>query len=296
MQVSTNRFYDRSAAAMNALSERADRLNTQISNEKKLTAPSDDSVAYQRLAGIDRATADGAANGANLTLATSLLQQTDTALSQIADTMQQASDLAVQAGSDTLTTDARAAIGVQLAGIVDTLASLANARDARGQPLLGGADGGAAVTRTAGGYAYASVPPSAIPIADGQSVQAGETAARVFQFGGKDALSIIATLAAKLQASTSSGDDARAAIADLSTATEQVTAMQASVGARAARVDLVAGQARDAATDRKATSAAIDGFDYPTAIIELQKTMTVLQATQASFSKLSQLSLFDYLR
>ncbi len=32
------------------------------------------------------------------------------------------------------------------------------------------------------------------------------------------------------------------------------------------------------------------------AITELQKTMTILSATQASFSKLSQLSLFDYIR
>ena len=32
------------------------------------------------------------------------------------------------------------------------------------------------------------------------------------------------------------------------------------------------------------------------AVIELQKTMLALSATQASFSKLSQLSLFDYIR
>lgn len=295
MQISTNRFYDRSAAAMNKLSDRADTLNAQISNEKKLSAPSDNSVAYQRLAGIDRATADGTAYDANLTLATSLLQQTDTTLAQIADQMQNASELAVQAGSDTLTTAGRAAIGVQLAGIVDTLTSLANTKDARGQPLLGGADGGAAVTKTAAGFTYASAPTSPVPIGEGQSVQAGETAARVFQFGGKDALSILSALATSLQ-SASTGEDARAVIDDLSAASDQVTAMQASIGARAARVDMIAAQAKDADADRKATSAEIDGFDYPTAIMELQKTMTILQATQASFSKLSSLSLFDYLR
>jgi flagellar hook-associated protein 3 FlgL len=31
-------------------------------------------------------------------------------------------------------------------------------------------------------------------------------------------------------------------------------------------------------------------------VVELQKTMTILSATQASFTKLSALSLFDYLR
>lgn len=296
MQVSTNRFYDRSAAAMAGLQERADTLGAQISTGKKLGLPSDDSVAYQRLSGLARAKADDTAYGANLTLATSLLQQTDTALSQIADQMQRASELAIQAGSDTMTATGRAAIGVQLAGIVDTLAGLANAKDARGQPLLGGADGGAAVTRTVTGYSYASSATSPIPIADGQSVQPGETAARVFRIGGRDALSILAALAATLQSGASSGEDARAAIDDLSTATDQVTAMQASVGARAARVDMIAAQAKDVATDREATRSGLEDTDVTQAITDLQKTMTILQATQASFSKLSSLSLFDYLR
>ncbi|MGV2481572.1 UNVERIFIED_CONTAM: flagellar biosynthesis protein FlgL, partial [Salmonella enterica subsp. enterica serovar Weltevreden] len=40
----------------------------------------------------------------------------------------------------------------------------------------------------------------------------------------------------------------------------------------------------------------LEGVDIQSAVLELQKTMTTLQATQASFARLTQLSVFDYLR
>ncbi len=297
MRITTNGFYDRSSSAMTSLQDRADALQTQIATGKRLAAPSDDAVAYQRLAGLKRSTSDAKAYDANTTLAGSLLQQSDTTLAQITSGLQRASVLTVQAANDTLSPDARAAIGTELAGIVETLAGLANARDARGQAILGGIDGGAAVTRDAnGGFVFAATPPSAIPIGDGQSVQPGETAARVFRFGDKDALSVIASLSATLIAGTTTGEEARGAIDDLATATQQATAIQASVGARAARVDMVAAQSSETTINREASRSAIEDTDVTQAITDLQKTMTILEATQASFSKLSKLSLFDYLR
>ena len=40
----------------------------------------------------------------------------------------------------------------------------------------------------------------------------------------------------------------------------------------------------------------LEDTDVTSAVIELQQLMTALSATQASFTKLSGLSLFDYLR
>ena len=107
MQVPTSAFYDRSAAAMNALSKRADTLQTQISTTKKLSAPSQDTAAYQRLAGIRQATADDSAYAGNLQLASSVLSSADTALSTITDRLQRASELALAARTGTQNDDRR---------------------------------------------------------------------------------------------------------------------------------------------------------------------------------------------
>ena len=297
MQISTSQFYDRAATSIASTSAKTDTINTQIASGKKLQAPSDDSVAYQRLAGLSRTTADATSYDANLTMAGSLLQQADTTLTAITTQLQKASELAIQANNGTLNAAQRAVIGQQLEGIADTIAGLANIKDLRGQPLFGGADGAAAVTKTADGrYTYAETAPSPIPIGDGQSVQAGETASRVLTFGDKDALGVIAGLAAALQSGEELGTAGATAIDDLSAAGTQVTAMQASLGARAARVDLQQAAQKDIATDREDVRSGIEDTDVVAATVELQKQMTILNATSASFTKLSSLSLFNYLK
>ncbi len=298
MTISTSSFFDRSASAMAAISARADRVSTQISSRQKLLSASDDSVAYQRLQGLARAGANDAAYTGNLAVAASVLQQSDTTLSAITTQLQRASELATRAATGTLTAIDRKAIGDSLAGVVEQLAGLANTTDTRGVPLFGGADGQpGAVRQPDGSYVLAAAPVSVIPVGDGQTVQANETAARVFAVGGgRDALAVIAQLAAALQAGDSTADLANAAIDDLVAATDTVANVQGSLGARAARVDLLTADLKTAAVDREAAEEAIDGYDDTAAILELQKTMTILQATQASFDKLSQLSLFDYLR
>jgi flagellar hook-associated protein 3 FlgL len=297
MQISTSQFYDRAANSIASTSAKTDTINTQIASGKKFQAPSDDSVAYQRLAGLARTTADDTSYDGNLTMAGSLMQQADTTLSAMTTQLQKASELAIQANNGTLNAEQRAVIGEQLAGIADTIAGLANTKDLRGQPLFGGADGGAAVTKNAdGSYTLASVAPSAIPIGDGQSVQATETASRVLKVGDKDTLSVISQLATLLQSGEELGTAGSTAIDDLAAAGTQVTSMQASLGARAARVDMFQAAQKDIATDREDARSGIEDTDVVAATVELQKQMTILNATSASFTKLSSLSLFNYLK
>jgi len=303
MQISTAQLYDRSATAMQKLSQKADTLQTQINSTVRLQAPSDDVVAYQRLATLRQGKADDAATKANVGLAQSLLQQTDSTLDSVETSLQQAAELALQAGNGTLTDAARATIATQLKGVLDDLVKLANTTDARGQPLFGAATGDTAVTvGTDGSVRFAGTgTPPAIPIGGDQSILATDTAARVFggvktTGGTTDAFAIISKLAAAISA----GGDISGAVAEatneISAAQTQVASVRGSVGARSARLDLVSDQLTDTAANREIDRSALEDTDVTEAITELQKTMTILSATQASFTKLSQLSLFDYLR
>lgn len=274
INLSTRLFYDRSARDMQALSARADTLNTQISTGKKLLAPSDDSVAYQRLQGLARDGADASAYAGNIGLAQSVLQQADTTLGSITAQLQRASELTIQAGNGTLSTEARGAIATELEGILATITGLADAKDVRGGALFG--DG------------------AAIPIGDGQSVLPSADATTFLATPGGATLAD--TLDAFVTALRAGTPVPASASADLATISGQVINTQGSIGARAARVDLQAAQLKGAETDREVTRSAIEDADITETITELQKTMTILQATQASFSKLSALSLFDYLR
>lgn len=298
MQISTNLFYDSSARRMTSLNDTATQLQTQISTGKKIQSPSDDAVLAQQTAEFDRQDADAAVYKTNLTLAGSQLEQTDGTLSSISTQIQRAIELTTQAANGTQSDATRAIIGNELNSIVGALVGLANTSDVRGQPLFGTPNGTAAVTANSNGtFTYASTSVSEIPIAAGQSVQATESASRVFQFGGTDTLSVISNLAQTLIAGGSgAGTAATSALAQLKTANDQVSTVQASVGARSARVDLQQTLLNTANTDRAALRSKVEDVDVTSAVADLQKTMTILSATQASFTKLASLSLFDYLK
>lgn len=294
VNLSNSLFYSRATSTMQSLSARTDALYNQVSTGKKLLVPSDDAVGYQRLQGITRANADGVQDAANAKIAQSVLQQAGSALTQITDQLQRASELVIQGRTGTNSASAKEAIATELQGILTSIVSLANTKDARGVPLFGGKDDGAAVTSNAGGaLGFADGKMAAIPIGDGQSVEANVNAGAFLNSASGDIGSALSGIVAALRAGTDiAGGDADA----LNMVADQTIATQASIGARAARVDIQLAQITTAADDREIARTGIEDADITATITELQKTMTILQATQASFSKLSGLSLFDYLR
>lgn len=297
MQVPTTLFYDGLSKRMSTLNARATLLQTQVATGKKLRTPSDDAVASSQIAEFKRRDADAEVYGANMDVAASLLKQTDSTLGAMSDQIQRAMELTVQAANDTLQPEARKVMGAELRAIVDQLVNLGNTKDLRGQPLFGSADGTAAVQRTGAGFAFVSTTVSEIPIASGQTVQATETAARVFRSpDGGDVLTTLSELAAAFESGAATAEDASAALDDLTAADDQVGTVRTSVGARAARIELSQALLVEANTDREELRSSLEDVDVTAAITELQKTITVLQATQASFTKLTSLSLFNYLR
>ena len=304
MQIGTNQFYNKNATQLGKLATQADTLNTQIATGKKISAPSQDVVAYNRLSAIKQTNADSKAYASNVSLAQSLLQQSDTTLTSIGNQLQRAAELTTQAANGTLNDANRKTIAIELQSIRDDLVSLAGTTDARGQPLFGTASGGSAVVQAADGTVSfgGTGEISAIPVADGTDIQATDSAQRVFgnlpdgSGGTTDVFAVLSSLISALNAGGNVSAATGAAADGLKAALTQVSNVQGSVGARAARLDIVASQATDAAAARETDRVGLEDTDISTAITELQKTMTVLQATQASFTKLGQLSLFDYLR
>lgn len=302
MRVTTAQSFDRPSLIMASLNKQADRLQIEVATGKKIHAPSDSASGWQQLAGLKRADADAETYGANVKMAQSLLAATDSALDTVETQLQRAKALAIQANSATVSPEGKAAILKDVEEIIGDLLGVANGKDARGYPLFGGASGEAAYARqTDGSIAYVGVGEAApIPVGDGDSVTATETGARAFggiagKDGETDMFAILTAFAAALQPGAEEGG-IETAMTDLDAALDQLGTTRASVGARAFRMDLEAERLVDAGTARETTRQDIESADPTKAIAELQKTLTILQATQASFSKLTSMSLFDYLR
>ncbi len=290
MRISTSQMFDRPTSLMAALNQQADSLQTQISTSKKISAPSDDPTAYVQLDALKRAGADDSAYASNVKLAQGLLAQSDSTLESVQTQLQRVQELAVQASNGTLNAADRAGLVTSINEIASDLVNLANTKDVRGQALFGGASGDAPyVQNDDGSVSFTdSGQPAPIPVGDGDAIATSVTGDRAFG-------DMFATLKS-LSDTIASGGDTGAVLDSLQANLDSVTAARASVGARGARLDLTATRLSDAAAAREVTRSGLEDTDITTSVADLQKTLTILQATQASFTKLSSLSLFDYLK
>lgn len=299
MRISTSQMYSQSMSLMSKLTAQADKAQTQIATTKIGVTAVSDAAAYVKLQQIQRATTGDATYKSNITVAQGVLAQADQTLDSVETQLQRALELATRAANDTLSDDDRAAIGEELSSIRDTLYGLANTKDdIRGQPLFGGATGDTAyVKNDDGSISYAGTgEPSGIPVADGESIQPSISGDRVFSPAGSDVFAILGSLADALKSGTDVKAAAGAALDGINASLSNVTLARATIGARGARLDLKADQLTATAETRETTRSGIEDTDIASTTVELQKALTVLSATQSTFTKLTSLSLFDYLK
>ena len=173
----------------------------------------------------------------------------------------------------------------------------------RGSTGFGGETGGAAyVLDGAGNPVYAGTASAgAVPLGDGQSVTRGVTGPEFLNFtaggGPTDLFAVTKALADALRgAAPDPAQAARDALGSIDAGLDAITTTQTVLGTRMNWIELAAERRTAMAELRSEDQAELGGTDMAEAVLKLQQTMTVLEASQASFARLSSLSLFAILR
>jgi flagellar hook-associated protein 3 FlgL len=300
--VSTSAFFERSNLSIGALRTRAEELQAQIGRGERLSRSSDDPVAASRLRILARADSLSAIDTTNADRANSDLQLADDALSSFGNFVIRAKELATLAASGTLTNAQRAGIGEELAQMHGDLVSLANSRNSAGHSLFGGEATGLAYTvDTAGNASYVGTASAGqLALGEGQSVNRGLTGPEFLNFAGPAGpTNLMATVKALADALQGGAADpaaaARAALDPLESGLQSITTGQTVVGSRLAWIELTTQRRETLGELRAGEQTDIGATDIAETVARLQETMLVLEASQASFARLSRLSLFDAL-
>jgi flagellar hook-associated protein 3 FlgL len=303
ISTSTGAFFDKSRTDMKSLRSQAESLQSQLSSSSRLDRSSDNPVAASRLRSLSRLETLSQIDTANATRANADLTLADSSMSDMADAIIRAQELATQAASSTLTGEQRSAIGTELEQINQSLLALSNARDSSGHALFGGETSGDAYKLDASGKAtyVGTGAPEELPLGEGQSVTRSMTGPQFLGFTGKngsatDVMATVKALSDALKTGSATGTAASDALADLRTGLDTLTTGQTVVGTRLAWIELTGERRTDLSQLRSTEQADIGGTDIASTMARLQETLTVLEASQASFSKLAGLSLFDQLR
>lgn len=299
---STAAFYERSLMNLNALRSQAEETQAEMSSGQRLQRSSDDPVAASRLRQLARADVFDEIDTAAANRVTTDLTLTDNAMSQMTSFVTRLQELATQAASATLSDSQRAGIGEEVAQIRENLVSLANTRDGAGNALFGGESAGDAYTLDAAGNAsyIGTGQAGTISLGGGQSVARGLTGPEFLQFqsGGAtvDLLAVAKDLADALTSGAGGAAAANGALAALGDGLNAITTAQTVVGSRLNWIDLNTERRTTLSEQRTVEQTEVGGADLTESIARLQNTMLVLEASQASFSRLANLSLFSVLR
>lgn len=301
--ISTPAFYERSRMDMTRLREQSEKMQAQLSSGQRLERSSDDPVAASRLRTLARADRLAEINTSKKDRAEADLQLADEALGSLSDMIMRIQDRVVQASNETLAASHREAIGLEMEEIHTQLVAMANSRDMGGHALFGGETTGDAYTLDGAGYAVYQGTPDAgeIELGEGQRVTRSVTGPDIFNFNvdgtATNLLTVVKDLAVAL--SGGAGDPVQAAkdaLPGIAAAVDNISTNQTVVGARLVWLDFVADRQTNLGELRAEEEQATGGVDIAETMTRLTEAMTVLQASQAGFTRLSSLSLFDLLR
>ena len=261
------------------------QAQAQISTGKRIQTPSDDSVASARVSVVARAQSNEAAWKRNLDTAAALSERSDTVLGSVANNLVRASELLVQAASDTLSAADRAPIILELRSIATEVNALSNSRDTSGNPLF----------RTGSELQ--------IPVGDNVSLSAVGTRDAIFgsvpTAAGPQDLATLINAAADAVAEPVAATRATLIATSIDTmngSTDHIAAARGDQGARGNRIDQLIDRSATIGIQLKAERSALEDTDITEVVAKLQSSQLTLEAAQAAFARTNQSTLFDLLR
>lgn len=319
--VSSRSGHDAAVRRLTDLSRQLAEVQQQIATGRKVVKPGDDPIAFARAAGLKRADAAADVQRRAMDAATARLAASETALAGIADIMARAKELVLAGRNATLNAGDRAVLAGEVRELLAAARGLAEARGADGEALFAGAGPPPGYAEDAEGLAawagLGAVPQVAVL---GRTLPAGITGPEAFGVTdplpppdplapppdpevpppprSRNLFDALAHLASSLTEARPEFFDAAMdeAVAAMDTHIEGLAAAQATLGTRAARLEAEGLRLDKAQLQYKTEISALEDTDMAEAIARLDRLGVVLEAAQASFARVSRLSLWDDIR
>ncbi len=307
MKISTSLLFDRATERMTALQNRLATTQAQMTEGKKVLSPSDSpdqAAAIQRLRGeIERQ----AGNSDTLKSTLQRYAAEETALTSANDIVTRLKELGVQAANDTNTAEDRKSLAVEMKALRDQLVGVGNSKDDSGNYLFSGTrvNTPAFVEDAYGKVSYQGDQtqvriPAGVERTVSYTRSGSDVFARVVRQDGQGQDTSVAFFDAldQMVAAVEGNDGAaiQQGLADLDQMNAQISLSLAETGSDQKLVQSQLDVLDQTQLRLKTALSEVEDLDYAEAVTRMQKEVTALQAAMGSFSKMSSLSLFEYLR
>ena len=310
MKISTAQLFHRAGEQMSKLQSSLLNSQNQMATGKQVVRPSDEPNRVATIARLNSLQARHDNYMSNMDLVKARFGTEEGAVSSAVQVMYRVKELTVQASNDTISPSDRLAIATELQGLREQMLSLANTRDTSGNYLFGGSRVGEAP------FAAPADDPLASPvyqgdrtrmevmIGDQRSLPINRPGSEVFvrvlrtdASGDTVGVGFFEAMDSIIEAvRTSDNPKMQRANGEVDQMLEGLTLAQANIGTDMAILDHQTANTEDILITLRQTLSDVQDLDYAKAIADMNKQMMSLEAAQSSFSKISQMSLFQYLR
>ncbi|MGB5640451.1 MAG: flagellar hook-associated protein FlgL [Sedimenticolaceae bacterium] len=290
MRISTSQIFRQGVDAMLEKQREVSRTELQVATGKRILTPSDDPSAAVRILDLQESQKRLAQYQRNADVATAKLDQEETALQGMENLLQRVRELALQGNNDPTGAEGRSAIAAEVRQHIESFLQIANSQDANGEYIFAGFQ---SQTRPfshdgIGGFSYSGDSGQRmLKIGDSREVAIGDPGNMLVGIG-----EVLNSLAANLEA----GNGDPNALSDIDTALTGLLNTRAKIGARMNAIDdqKTANDAFELAVTKVRSS--LEDLDYAEAISRFNQQLAALQASQQSFLKIQDMSLFNFLR
>ena len=307
MKISTTQIFERSIDQMSSQRSKVAEIQAQLAAGKQLVQPSDDAEKTGIIQRLSSAFNRQEVYESTLDSVTSRLEVEESAVMSAENIMQRVRELAVQGTNGTLGEGDRKILAHEVSSLRDELLSLANSQDASGNYVFSGsmAKTSAFVESADGTVNYRGDDNQVqVAISEQRSMFMNRPGDEIFTSivrsnpgAGSERISffnVMDDFADALENNNSTG--VQRSLNEISGLTEGMATSIADVGTRMN----TAQNQKDILSETKLRYQALlsnaEDLDYAKAVTELSAEMLSMEAAQASFAKISQLSLFDYIR
>jgi len=299
-RISTNMVTQRAVNEMLELQMKASQTQLQISTGKRINTPSDDPAGAARVISYTREIETLEQYISNANRATTRLGLEETAIVGAENIMQRVRELAVQGSSDLLTQENRHAIAAEIRELKDELIGLANTRNTQGEYIFAGYQTGTKpFEELAGGVVdyRGDFGSRELQISVTRQIADGNNGYDVFMdvntvSGKRSMFDTLEQIADDLESNL----NVTGYLGDIDLGITKALEVQATIGARMNAIDEQVAVNEDVKLVMETSRSEEEDVDFAKAITDFNQQMTALEAAQQTYMKISELSLFNFLR
>lgn len=302
MQVSTSQFFRSQTEQLQNLQAETVELQQKIATGKAIEVASQDPIAFSDIGRMRGQIANIEQYSRNILRANEKLYMEDNVLTQAATTMIRIQELAVLASNDTVNAVDRKAIATEVALLQDLLIDLANTKDATGSSLFGGYVSQDALFQKdlEGKVKYFGDDNEIFAtIGDGIKININSSGTDAFMRipttrspSGESVFQIVQdTIDALLR-----GEPPLKIGKGLEEAIDHLTQRQTITGTKLSRLQSQQESLEAFSFSAKSILSGIEDTNIEAVVSKLKQKLLSLEASQASFVKITEQSLFNYLR